>query len=76
MDTPILIAMQSIKDPKNTTPPKENSDWWIAAIQKGIEAADRGDFASDQAVGDCFAQWDINYTVTRHCEPQVKQSTN
>ncbi|MEX2516773.1 MAG: hypothetical protein WD572_07685 [Gammaproteobacteria bacterium] len=30
------------------------------AVQEGIEAADRGEFASDEEVRRRFARWDVN----------------
>ena len=33
------------------------ADWQIAKIQEGIEAADRGEFATDKEVEDFFAKW-------------------
>lgn len=46
----------------------ETADWddliekarYLAAVQRGIEAADRGDFASSERVRAMFAKWGVD----------------
>jgi predicted transcriptional regulator len=46
----------------------ETADWddliekarYLAAVQRGIEAADRGDFASAERVRAMFAKWGVD----------------
>lgn len=35
----------------------EDQIWQIDAIKKGLDQADKGDYASDKEVDDFFAQW-------------------
>ncbi|MCO6442166.1 MAG: ribbon-helix-helix protein, CopG family [Nitrococcus mobilis] len=37
----------------------EREAWQIAAIQKGVEAAERGEFADDEEVKRRFARWGV-----------------
>ena len=47
----------------------EDQEWQLKAIQEGLEAADRGEFASDDQVNATFRQWgvpaDLRHAVYR-----------
>lgn len=37
----------------------ETQEWQIKAIEEGIEAAERGEFASDDQVKQAFSKWGV-----------------
>ena len=43
---------------------------FLAAVERGIEAADRGEFASDEQVKAVFARWGVAYDVGPDAEPR------